>query len=128
MLKSLKHLKLWHHTILSSWKSSSSALQSNWSLNCYVVSGCPYCLKAANAYDRPFCTKRSKNTGIVEARGRKIVLEFICIAHFLGGYFAIGHLLHTLLTVLLCLQHSPSGASCPWVVNTIRHRECIVPN
>ena len=54
-------------------------------------------------------------------RGEETQLEFKRTAHFLGGYLAISYLLHALHAVLLCLLHSPSGASRPRVSSSKRN-------
>ena len=64
----------------------------------------------------------------ISKRGEEKYLNSNVRCTFLGGYFAISHLLHALSAILLCLLHSPSGAS-PLgsrAVNAIRHRERVV--
>ena len=70
-----------------------------------------------------FIGKEKKITRVMNLskRGEETQLEFKRTAHFLGGYLAISYLLHALHAVLLCLLHSPSGASRPRVSNSKRN-------
>ena len=57
----------------------------------------------------------------ISKRGEEKYLNSNVWRIFLGGYFAISHLLHALSAVLLCLLHSPSGASRPQVSSSKRN-------